>query len=88
VGHVRAKILSRRGVSRGGEVADDYNDVDPATGADEPYPDRTIEHLPLSVALGASGNCQQKPRQFIDRFGARLAKRSFRVHRNGPGVRL
>jgi hypothetical protein len=63
-------------------VADDYNDVDPATGAGP------FEHLPLSVALGASGNCQQKPRQFIDRFGARLAKRSFRVHRNGPGVRL
>jgi hypothetical protein len=25
---VRAKILARRGVSRGGEVADDYDDVD------------------------------------------------------------
>lgn len=47
---------------------------------------------PLSIcrclALSDLRELPTETSQFIDRFEARLAKGSFRMHRNGPAVRL
>lgn len=45
-----------------------------------PYAHPTIEHFaPLFVALGASGNPEQPPRQVVDGFWMGLAKRSIQL---------
>jgi len=45
-----------------------------------PYAHPTIEHWsPLFVALGASGNPGQPPRQVIDGYWMGLAKRSIEL---------
>jgi 4,5-DOPA dioxygenase extradiol len=45
-----------------------------------PYAHPTIEHFaPLFVALGASDDPAQQPRQVIDGFWMGLAKRSFEL---------
>ena len=45
-----------------------------------PYAHPTIEHFaPLFVALGASGDPEQAPRQVIDGYWMGLAKRSIEL---------
>jgi 4,5-DOPA dioxygenase extradiol len=45
-----------------------------------PYAHPTIEHFaPLFVALGASGDPEQAPRQIIDGYWMGLAKRSIQL---------